>query len=387
MKITHYFHRMRLEGGGPVRGVMDLTAALKARGHDVRLVTTDDKDVPADWKAGPGEHPTVERIAAPALPGALFGPHQKGMLRQTFAGSDLVHVHGVWTPSNTQVANVSHALGIPYFWSIRGTLDDWCMEQRGWKKDAFLALGARRALERAACCHVTAEAERDQAITRFPKGRARVIPNLLDLEPYRTLPGPDEARARFPQLTSGRPSVLFLSRLHYKKGLPLLIEAAEILRRENAPVTVLIAGSGEPAYEQELRDRIAESDLQELVHLIGFVSGSLKLSLYQAADLFVLPTSQENFGFVLFEALACATPLVTTRGVDTWPELEASGGAVITDADAAQTASAIRSLVGEPDRLRSMGESGREWVFANLDPHAIVRQFEDMYAQGTSRGN
>jgi glycosyltransferase involved in cell wall biosynthesis len=381
MKITHYFCRMRLEGGGPVRGVMDLTAAMRKRGHDVRLVTTDDKDVPDAWKQDNDEWPRVQRIAAPALGGALFAPTQRGMLREAFKDSDVVHVHGVWTPSNTQVAKICQSLGVPYVWSLRGTLDDWCMGERGWKKRAFLALGARSALERAACCHLTAEDELRQSKPWFPRGRGTVIPNLLDLSAYADLPGPDEARAAFPQFKDDRPVALFLSRLHYKKGIPLVIDAMNQLRERGVDITLLLAGSGDDAYQRELAQLITSRNLQDRVHLIGFVSGSLKLSLYQAADLFVLPTSQENFGFVLFESLACGTPLVTTKGVDTWPELEASGGAVIVDADAGQLADSMGTLLADPQRLDQMGRAGKEWVTTFLDPETIAARFEGLYQQ------
>lgn len=387
MRITHYFHRMRLEGGGPVRGVLDLTAALRRLGHDVRLVTTDDKDVPQDWKSGGGEWPRVETLAAPSLPGGLFGPSQGRMLRAAFAGSDVVHLHGVWTPSNTQVARVCRGLGVPYVWSIRGTLDDWCMGERGLRKRLFLGLSARRALEGAACCHLTAEDELRQAQVWFPRGRGVVIPNLLDLAPFRSLPGPGEARARFPVLGTGRPTMLFLSRLHYKKGVPLLVEAAALLRAQGVDAAVLIAGSGEPEYEARLGEMIRARDIAEVVQLVGFVSGSLKLSLYQACDAFVLPTSQENFGFVLFESLACGTPLITTRGVDTWPELEASGGALIVEADAAQIAAAATSLLSDGERRARMGQAGRSWVFKNLDPGAIVTRFAEMYESAVGSGH
>ncbi|HZW10460.1 MAG TPA: glycosyltransferase [Phycisphaerales bacterium] len=379
MRITHYFYKMRLEGGGPVRGVLDLTAALRRAGHDVRLATTDDRDVPAAWKAGAAEWPRVARLAPPALPGGLFSPSQRRMLREAFDGSDVVHLHGVWTPSNAQVARVCRELRTPYVWSIRGTLDDWCMGERALKKRAFLALGTRKTLESAAFCHLTAEDELRQARKWFPRGRGVVIPNLLDLAPFRTLPGPEEARSRFPLLRAGRPALLFLSRLHYKKGVPVLIEAAAVLRRQGVEVSVLIAGSGEPEYEARLRELIRREGLEDRVELVGFVSGALKLSLYQACELFVLPTSQENFGFVLFESLACGTPLVTTRGVDTWPELEASGGAVIVEAGASAVAESVRSLLRDRDRLAPMGESGRRWVFENLDPERIVTSFIGMY--------
>ncbi len=385
MNVTHYFHRLRLEGGGPVRGVLDLSAALHARGHRVTILTCDASDAPEDWKYENASSPRVLTLPPAGLPGGLFTPSQARRLGDALQGSDVVHLHGVWTPSNVQVASACRRAGIPYVWSIRGTLDDWCMGERAVKKRLFLAAGAGRSLARAAAIHLTAEDELRQASRWFPRELGVVIPNLLDLEPFRSLPGPGLARERFAQIDPARPTVLFLSRVHYKKGVPLLIDTAADLIASGTDLTVLIAGNGENAYLDRLRAHAARRGVESRVHLVGFVSGALKLSLYQAADLFVLPTSQENFGFVLFESLACGTPLVTTRGVDTWPELVESGGGVIADASPPAIADAMRDLLADRDRLRSMGASGRRWVFERLEPVAILARFEAMYARAVGR--
>ena len=156
-------------------------------------------------------------------------------------------------------------LGIPYVWSLRGTLDDWSMGERTLKKRAYLALGGRSGLEHAAFCHCTAQDEARQSHKWFPRGRARVIPNLLDLTPFAELPGPALAREKFAPLRSGRPSILFLSRLHYKKGIPLLIEAADLLRSRGVEAEVLIAGTGEDSYREELAGMIRRRGLQDRI--------------------------------------------------------------------------------------------------------------------------
>jgi glycosyltransferase involved in cell wall biosynthesis len=115
------------------------------------------------------------------------------------------------------------------------------------------------------------------------------------------------------------------------------------------------------------------------VRFLGFVSGVEKVSLYQAADVLVLPTSQENWGFVLVESLACGTPVVTTKGVDIWPELQSSGGALIVPAEARAMAEAVGGLLSDPARRRAMGEIGRRWVFETLGADRVARGYEAMY--------
>ena len=121
--------------------------------------------------------------------------------------------------------------------------------------------------------------------------------------------------------------------------------------------------------------------LNGAAHFVGHVGGALKISLYEWADVFVLPTSQENFGLVLPEALACRTPVITTKGVDIWPELEASGGAVIVDAEPSTLAKEIKAMLEEADRRKQMGERGRQWVMERLTPQVIVYAYESLYRE------
>ena len=128
--------------------------------------------------------------------------------------------------------------------------------------------------------------------------------------------------------------------------------------------------------------------LDDRVDFVGEVLGADKLSLYQASDLFVLPTSQENFGLVLPEALACGTPVVTTKGVDIWPELESSGGALIADpATPEQFAQHIGALLGTRARRDEMGAKGREWVLSSLSAESVMGLYVEMYREAITRGS
>ncbi len=380
LRIVHDFPRLRTEAGGPVRAVLDLCAAMARRGHRVTLLTLDDAEAPVAWKDAPAEaNPRVIVLPASRRPAGMFSRAAIDAAARVLRDADLLHVHGVWQIDNIQLSRLARRMGRPYFISVRGMLDDWSMAQRKPKKLLFLALLGRRWLEIAAAVHLTAQGEMDQAKKWFPRGRGIVIPNLLDLAPFENPPGPDRARARVPILKAGRPVLLFLSRVHYKKGTEHLLRAARLLCDRGTPVSVVIAGSGDPDYVKHLHRLTVELRLTDSVAFVGHIVGEDKVSLYQAADLFVLPTSQENFGFVLIEALACRTPVVTTRGVDIWPELEASGGAVTCDADAESLASGIAPLLGDSQRRHAMGRAGRDWVFSQLNEGRLVERFEAMY--------
>lgn len=381
MRILHYLDLVRATIGGPARAVVDLCGMLAARGHTVTLACDDDEAVPASWRAGDPSLPTAVRLHSfMDKAGRSYGPiGPMTEVRGLVAQADVVHIHGLWEFSKPRVAAACRALRKPYIISLRGQLDDWCMEQGAAKKRLFLALAGRKALEGAAFVHCTAEAEHEQSRKHFPRGRGIVISNLLDLKPFDRLPGPEIARAKFPVLSAGRPNLLFLSRVHVKKGLEVLLRAGALLRQRGLDANILIAGTGDAAYIESVRALARELALQDRAHFLGLVVNDEKLSLYQAADLFVLPTSQENFGFVFVESLACATPVITTRGVDIWPELESSGGALIAEPTPDATANAIASMIQKGAALSDMGQRGREWVYHDLHPDKVIRAFEAMY--------
>jgi glycosyltransferase involved in cell wall biosynthesis len=110
------------------------------------------------------------------------------------------------------------------------------------------------------------------------------------------------------------------------------------------------------------------------------VSGELKLSVYSASTVMVVPTSQENFGLVFPEAMACGTPVITTRGVDIWKELE-RGGATIVEATSHAVADAIDFAIADPKRSADTGRRGRDWVLENLAEDRVAAGYEAMYAQ------
>lgn len=377
MKILHYHRNIRLEKGGVVRFVLDVCAAMAARGHEVTLASPDVTDVPGAWASGAAGVPRVVKLPVPGMAG-MWAREGKRAVAGAIAGSDVVHLHGAWMPSNVQAGRACERLKVPYVVSPHGMLDDWCTAQSAVRKRVYHAVAGRRLFDRAAAVHCTAQAELDQSRKWFPKSRSAVIPLLLDMGPFRALPGAGEARAAFGNPAG--PVVLFLSRLHPKKGVEVLIDAVGLMRESGTACDLMIAGAGEAEYGRALEARAAERGISDRTRFLGMVTGRMKVSLYQLADVFALPTSQENFGLVLAEAMACGTPAVTTRGVDIWPELEAGGGALLAGATAPEFAGTLGRVLAEPALRKRLSDAAREWVLKYLAPEAVAVQYEAMYA-------
>ena len=135
----------------------------------------------------------------------------------------------------------------------------------------------------------------------------------------------------------------------------------------------------------QIRTVVEEVQLRSHVEFVRFVECNRKTSHYRITDLLVLPTSQENFGLVFPEAMACRVPVITTRGVDIWPELEESGGALIIEEDVASIAAAIIQLLDDATQRKQMGEAGRTWVGSTFTGDAVVNRYTDLYRKAINR--
>jgi len=379
LRIIHYSPGMRLELGGVVRAVLDWCTVLASRGHEVILVAYDSPDVPSDWN-GQNAKPKVIRIPAASRPNFFVPKQAVKIWRDVLAAGGVAHLHTPWTASNLQMSRIAREMGVPYIVSIHGMLDDWSMSQRGLKKRLFLTMAGRRYLRAAARLHYTAETERQQAQPRVPGSNGIVIPYLVDLAPFQSLPGPEPAHAAFPALAGDEPKLLFLSRLHEQKGLPLLIDAAALLRQKGRQFKLLVAGTGSAEYERQLREQTRKLNLENVVSFLGLVTGVEKISLYQSADLFILPTRQENFGLVLIEALAAGAPVVTTRGTDIWQDIASAGGTIVDSTPAAISA-ALDRLLEDRASLPAIGRRGRQWVMENLNTEKVAAGYERLYVE------
>lgn len=405
MRVVHYLREVRLEYGGVTRAVLDMASLLSAQGVDVTLLSVDDHDVPERWRdsagggVGIGEGsrgvvaglPRAIRLGRPRGAFGRFTRDQLGEIRGLIEGADVVHLHTMWEPTNPQIGDLSRSLGVPYAVSVHGMLDEWSMRQSRLKKLVYLRLFGSSMLCRAGGVHCVSPAEFEQGSRWFPRGLGRVIPLLFDLEPFSVGGGAERVRGQFDLGAEvgkggGRPLLLFMSRIHYVKGLDRLLGAMRILQLEGIRPVLVVAGTGTEESESEAKRLAGALPNPEDVRFVGFVGGDLKIGLLQLADLFVHPTSQENFGFSVFEALAAGTPVLTTQGVGMWRELEESGGALIRDREPADVAGGVRELLeGGRDRLREMGDRGRGWVHREFAPDALAGRYIDFY-KGLCRG-
>lgn len=380
MHVLHYLDELRLSAGGVVRAVLDLTAELAKSGAEVTLLTGDAVDAPPEWLVGTPGCPrvqTIDRSLTRLLRAKTAGPR----LAELAADADVIHLHTPWDPFNPAIAAAASRAGTPYALSVHGMLDDWCLAHASWrktlKKRVYLATHGRRLLEEAAFVHFTTSIEAEQSLKHAPAATPLVEPLVIDSSPFRKPIGPELARAEYATafVDDGRPRLLFLGRLQAIKGLPTFIEALAALPE---PPHLLIAGPSEEGHDAELAALAAAAGLTDRVHLLGMVKGDAKRSLYEAADAFVLPSHHENFGIALVEAMLCGMPVLTSRHVGIWPEVERLGGLVV-DHGAAGFTAGLKQLLDELPERKQAAAMNRDAVFGWLDPQGVTKRYLAAY--------
>lgn len=383
---VHFIEAIRSELGGVVSAVVDVCQAVASRGHRIIVATCDGTDAPTEWRNAAADSPQLVELPPSPLTRKLISGAGVARFGQLLNEVDVAHLHTPWSLGNYQLSKTLRSAQIPYVVSVHGMLDHYSMQKKSLKKHAFLRLGGRRLFRNATAVHFTAEEERTQALHYIPGAdRAVVEPCLVDLSPYDRLPGSELALQTFPQLNAKGPKLLFLSRVHPKKGVDLLIRATAELRRSFPELQVFIAGPGDESYIAQLRNLATELNIASSIHFLGMVRGETKLSLYQAADVFVLPTHQENFGIVLPEAMACGLPVVTTRGTDIWRELQ-QGSVTIVDAAPPEIAAGVAEILRNPAKAAAMRVQGTAFVRQWLDAERLAARYETMYRDAIARG-
>lgn len=284
-----------------------------------------------------------------------------GVQSSLVGGSSIISQHGLWLHYGRVAKQVGSNGGVPVIIHPHGMLEPWALRRSSWKKQVTGRLWEYENLQRAACLRVTSSEELRSVRDFGLKNPVALIPNGIDVEDFATLPSTAEAEALLPAL-KGRRVLLFLSRVHPKKGLPLLLQAWKALLPERKGWLLAIAGPDQNGHTAELQQMVKELDLSSSVVFLGAIFAEKKLAAYALADLFVLPSFSENFGVAVAEALAAGVPVVTTSGTP-WKNLPERGCGWCTDATVEQLTGTLReALLLSPNELSEMGAKGSVWM-------------------------
>jgi glycosyltransferase involved in cell wall biosynthesis len=358
-------------GAGPSYSVRALTAALAGRRAQVALRTV------AGWRdGGQAADPCVkvphtaharDFARVPVVGDVCASSELHRALKRSARETDVLHGHGLWLMPNIYPAWAVRGRRAKLIVSPRGMLGAEALAFSHRKKQLFWVLLQRRALRQAACLHATGDAEYAEIRAAGLKNPVTIIPNGVDAPALSSV-------AEF----DGPRTVLSLGRIHPKKGLDQLVRAWSRLEAEWPDWCLRIVGPAELGHDHELAALSASLGLKR-VAIEGPVFGPAKTAAYRQADIFVLPTRNDNFAMTVAEALAGGTPVISTKGAP-WAGLEANGCGWWIDHGVEPLAAALRAVFNLPrDQLRAMGERGRAWMARDFTWDRVSADMLDVY--------
>jgi len=324
MKLLHVISSIDPGGGGPIEGVRQLRAPLRERGVQVQVCCGDAPD------AACVRDSELDVIAlGPSTLKYGFNRRMVAWLRAHARDYDAVVVEGLWQFHALAVCLALRGQPVPYFVFAHGMLDPWFRQHyplKHLKKSLYWLLGDYWVLRGARAVLFTSGEERLRASGAFWPYRCHEV-----VATYGTArPPQDAARLRaaffaaFPA-ARGRRNVLFLGRIHEKKGCDLLVEAFAGVAAQHPALHLVMAGPQDAALRAALERRIAARGLAARVTWTGMLAGDLKWGAFHAAEVFCLPSHQENFGVAVAEALGCGVPVLISDKVNIWREIVGEG--------------------------------------------------------------
>lgn len=360
LQILHLVGPLDPSKGGPPNSVTRLASAQALLGHRVGLASPvirglSTADVQRMLDPVPGFRKLELFFFDPDFANVLGFPRKD----PGFPATSVLHIHGCWEPYLVGGARWASKRQIPYCFAPHGMLDRWSMAQSRWKKRLALALGWRDALNRGSFIHVLNSDEAEGARPLRLKPPFEVIPNGVFLGEF-SATGPAGAfRERYPKL-GARPFVLFLSRLHHKKGLDLLAAAFARVAQEMPDVMLVVVGPDEGA-RADFEHRIADYGLADRTLLTGPLYGEDKIYAMRDASVFCLPSRQEGFSNALLEALQLGVPVAITKECH-FPEVGEFGAGLITSLHPSEIADALITILRDKDGSMAMGKQGQQMV-------------------------
>ena len=376
MRLLHVICTTDPESGGPIEALLRLSEVLVSDGHEVAVVSLE----------------SPEEAAQRAFPfpviglGRGFGQYRYNArltpwLREHAGKYDAFILHGLWNYSSLGAWRALRNQPTPYYIFAHGMMDPWFRQEYPIKhlaKQIYWTLAEGRVLRDAREVLFTSEEEKVRARSAFKWHHYNERIVLLGTAD----PGVDSSAQRaafsaaFPALKDKR-ILLYLSRIHPKKGCNLLIRAfAESVPQLPADLDLVIAGPDPLNWLPELRILANRLGIAARVHWPGMLRGDLKWGAFRTAEAMILPSHQENFGLVVAEAMSCATPVLISNKVNIWREVDASqAGLIAPDTLSGTRGMILRFFALSPSERGQMASSARVGFLRHFDAEVAGRNF------------
>jgi glycosyltransferase involved in cell wall biosynthesis len=386
MKVLHITPSVPKVRGGTSQAVLDMVKALRANGVDAVIATTNDNgddllDVPLQR--------CIEYQEVPVWFFQRFSPTVKAVrefafswqltvwLWQNICQYDIVHVHAIFSYASTIAMAIARLKKVPYIVMPHGLLCTWSLQQRARKKQIYLNLIEKANLNHSQALHFTTEQEQNEASPLTIQSSGFVVP--LGISQPKLIPDASAQIRHHFKLPEDELIILFLSRLHPKKGLDYLIPALGKLIHYR--FTFVLAGSGALEYENEVKSLLIANGLQGRSHFAGFVDGEFKDALIQGSDLFALTSHSENFAVAVLEALAVGIPALVTPGVALSSIIQQHHLGYVPALEVTDIQAKLEHYLSCPQDACERGDRARCFIAENYELNGVARKLNKTYTE------
>lgn len=360
MKILHVISSVNPAGGGPIEGVRQLGSTLERKGHIVEIASLDSPSAPYLKQSLLRVYPL-----GPSYLGYGYSSKFVPWLRSNSNRYDVVIVNGIWQYHSLGTWQALHRSQTPYVLFTHGMLDPWFKKEyplKHAKKWMYWPWAEYRVLRDARAVLFTCEEERRLARESFSLYRCNEV--VVSYGTAKRESDPDVETREFlshhPELR-GKRLALFMGRIHPKKGCDLLVEAFAKVLGDQPDWHLVIAGPDQVGLRESLHRRLTELGVAPRVTWTGMLMGEMKWGALRSAEVFVLPSHQENFGIAVAEALAVGTPALISNKVNIWREVELDRAGIVSADTQEGTFTLLRSYVEMTNTEKSaMRQAARE---------------------------
>lgn len=377
MKILHIIPSLSKNLDGPANAIGNFCNNLVAKGLGITIYTTDLHPINYDSLAGLD----VKVFKTYKKSNYCFSLGLWQALEENITRYDLIHIHGLWVFPTTIAAYIARKKKVPYIIRPCGMLDYYGVYHTRWKsfkKLLYFNVLERNNLDRASAVHFTSLEELNRAKHLNIKAPPLILPLGIEKNEFLALPPKGGFRNMYPFL-KGKKIILFLGRIHYIKGLEILIDAYKNVSDKTDEVFLIIAGHDNEGYKNVLKNKINALNLSDKVFFTGLVKDKQKIEILTDSDIFCLPSFQENFGIAVAEAMAAGLPVVISDQVNIHSEISDANAGIVTKCDSDEVANAILKIINNDTLKKEMGVNARKLVFDKFSWDKIAEKMIENY--------
>ena len=374
--------------GGPIYSSYELAKALKKQSFDIKVITTN-ANGKEKLKVKTGTFQKLENY----LPVKYYRSlDSRGTSLSMFFNlyrdikkSEIIYLISIFSPTTPITIILCKFYKKPLIVTPKGQIDKWCLAQGNRLKKLWLRFFIEPFIENI-YWHSTSAEEQKDINEVYPTAKSFLLPHGINLANFSNNKLPKE-RSFFNKYTAfdctQSKIIISMGRIHKKKGYDILIKSLDLLLKQNLECLLFIAGDNFGA-KSELQMLIESYSLSDIVFFTGYLEGEEKINFLHNADVFALPSHDENFGIVYAEALAAGTPIIASRHTP-WKEVEKYNcGKWVENKPELFAKSIIEILNSDPVK---MGKNGRNYVEENYSWDKIAVEFKDQIQRITLENN